>query len=285
MGALFEIKFDIDLAPLVNIGRFLSPEREGQLQAAIQSAVKDTGDALVGNWTREAMNALKTYGGYTQAIIEGTEYPFDDDPLHFVVTNRHKAVRFLEDGIQAFDLKKMLQTSAKVKTSKAGKRYLSIPFEHRRESLIKAGIDPEEFGNLAGSERAARLQASDPNKYRWGERLQDMGDLGKRRKYFIANPSVRALASSRNWQSRGLVSYEWKSSPFENVYRFQDSKGKTSGYASFRTISEASDENAWIHPGIRAMHIAEKAVEEVKPMFQARCAEAVQSAIQEAFGT
>lgn len=284
MSALFEIKFEIDLAPLVNIGQLLSPEREGQLVQAIQGAVRDTGDALVGNWTREAMNALKTYGGYTQAITEGTEYPFEDDPLHFVVTNRHKAVRFLEDGIQAFDMKKMLQTSAKVKTSKDGKRYMSIPFEHSRESLIKAGIDPEEFGNLAGSERTARLNVSEPNAYRWGERLQDMGNLGKRRKYFIANPSLRALAAGRKWGSRGLVSYEWKSSPFENVYRFKDTQGKTSGYVSFRTISENSDENAWIHPGIRAMHIAEKAVADVKPMFQSRCSEAVKSAIREALG-
>ena len=43
-----------------------------------------------------------------------------------------------------------------------------------------------------------------------------------------------------------------------------DFQGKTMGMKTFRTISDNSDPNSWIHPGIHASHIAEKAVEAVK---------------------
>ena len=55
-----------------------------------------------------------------------------------------------------------------------------------------------------------------------------------------------------------------------------DFQGKTQGMQTFRTISDKSDPNSWINPGIHASHIAEKSVEAVRPQFDAEISNVLQ---------
>ncbi len=267
------LNVDVDLSGIQALEDFaeLIPSR-------LAKVIEATGTQLVAEWSKEARIALKNPSGYVLKIEEGVEYPFHDDPLHYVVTNRHPAVMFLEEGVDPFDLKKMLETSSKVKISKEGKRYLRVPFKHSVESMESAGIDPREFQQLATSQKQTRLVVDARRRYEWGDRLKDMGDLGKRRKFFSGMGDK--FAAERGVRGR-TVDYTWKTSPFENVVRFKENHG--SSYMTFRTISENSDPDSWIHPGIRATHIAEMAVSNVEPMFIAAVREIIPEIAQEAF--
>lgn len=120
--------------------------------------------------------------------------------------------------------------------------------------------------------------------------MQDVGDVGKRRKYFFGVDPIlaRERAGTRGVETfykggkahASGVSYEWKSSPFENLTRFEDKDGKTKEYMTFRTISDKSDPDAWIHPGIRAMNIAGNAVQAVRPQFDKAIAEVIEKAFR-----
>lgn len=254
----FSINFDLNY--LLDVIDRLSGEGRNTLYERVNQAVEDGSDLLMANWTEEATISLPgSSGGYVNAISK--------DPqgwAHIAVINNHPAAVYLELGVDAFDMKKMLQTSSKVKISKDGKKYMHIPFEHKRDDLIKAGVDPQEISEMQPSTR-------DPRK--WGDRLTDFGDVGKRKKYFTP---------TRGKMEKQTVSYEWKTSMFENTYKFKDTKtGQTESFKSFRTISENSDPMSWIHPGIRAMNIAGNAVEKTKPIFFQSVSEIVEQVFRE----
>ena len=269
----YNLSYFIDITPFENLVSAI----EG-LKTQLENEVEAFGyGVLVQAWHKEAATALKRPGGYIQKIDEGIEYPFDHDPLNFVVVNRHVAARYLEEGFEPFDLKKMLSTSAKVKVGKDGKRYLHIPFEHSTSELKEAGVYEEARG-LRQSRITTIVRNTargDQRSYEWGGRLKGMGDLGRRSKVFpVTTDLARAIG--------GSVKYTWKTSPFEGIVRFQAGPGPQSRYSSFRTISENSNPQAWIHPGIQASHIAEKAINSVKTEFYTMLAKAVKDAFQKA---
>lgn len=186
-----------------------------------------------------------------------------------------------------YDMKKMLSTSAKVRISKDGKRYLVIPFTHSKASLNTAGLG-KEAQSLSPSRKQVPTIA-DPRSVAWGEHLSDMGDFGRQRKLFsvIGEQFAKERAGQKGvmtYYRKGSafasgVDYQWKASKFEGIVRMVDHKGKTSEYVSFRVMSENSPANSWIHPGIRASHIAENTANIIRPQFQ----EAVGKLVKDSF--
>lgn len=258
----FGIVIEVDLSPLDRLDKAM-----GEGEDDLAQLVEDTGAKLKEEWTAYAGQMLKKPGGYAQAIQEGEEYPFEQDPLHFVIINDHQAARWFEEGVRPFDIKGMLGTSGAVRIARDGTRYVVIPFKHSVSQLTAAGIDYSEVRNLnpsffrrgafPGGSRA-ETQNTDPRKrahsYTWGDPLTDLGTVGMRRKGF------------GNLKTKEVHEYTWKASPFERLYSFQQKDGG-SEYATFRTISDKSEPGSWQHPGIRAMAIAETAVNIVRPDF------------------
>lgn len=240
------------------------------IERNLEVVVQDTGNLLVAEWHKEATVALKHAGGYTQGIDEGIAYPFESDPLHFVVIHTQDIAVYLEEGTVSRDMKAILANHG-TPNKTDGKRYIRIPFEHARASLIKAGVDESEINDVVARAKAGERP-----------RLTDMGGVGVRRKYFIGNPGLRRLTMEQGIGRGGRpLHYQWKSSPFEGAMPMIKS-GQAVGFKTFRTMSEKSDPNSWIHPGIRAMHIAENAANTVEPIFERACDEAIDRAIEEA---
>ena len=252
----FGITVEVDLAPL-DVLEQAQEEGEGELETLVQN----TGAKLQQEWSDYASQMLHTHlAGYKQAIQDGTEYPFENDRFHFVIINDYNGnsfpnARSFEEGVPPFDLKKMLSTSKAVRMAKDGHRYVIIPFFHTKTQLTAAGIDYNEVRNLnasffrrgsfpRGSIAHKENPRGTPHHYEpegWTENaLTDMGNVGKRKA-------------------------SWKTSPFERLYRFQ-LKNNDSEMVTFRTMSEKSD--GWQHPGIRAMGIAQTAIEIVRPDFE-----------------
>ena len=262
-GLSFEISYDIDFGPILKLAERISESLRDELARIVEAG----GQQLEAAWIEEAGALLKNPTGYIRHIQEGIEYPFEQDPLHFAIINDHPAARLLEEGVKPYDLKKILETSSKVRISKDGNRYLVIPFTQSMASVKAAGIDPKKVRALEpstfrrgqfprGSLAHQANPGGQPHRYTWGESLNDMGDVGKRRKYFTP-------FQTRSGNREDTVDYTWKTSPFERMYRF----GLTSGnqLTTFRTMSDKSDPNSWQHPGIRGMKIAEIAVKRVGP--------------------
>lgn len=293
----FEISYDIDLSVLDNIHQALTKESLEQEDSPLALTVKALGNQLMAAWDDESVIALKNPGGYRQAIQEGVVYPFEASYLHFVIVNKfankkgEPIASLFEDGYAAFDMRRMLATHGK--TAEDGHKYLRIPFGHPEERLKRAGLDPEEYKNLKGSIRLPRGERAGNPQYKWGERLTDVGEVGKRRKYFTileaprsrfpfkTNAPAMGFSGSR-FPSATTIDYTWKTSPFENLSRFVGTQGNTSGYMTFRTISEKSDPASWIHPGLRAMHIAGNAVEAIRPEFLSAVSAVAKRLIEEA---
>jgi hypothetical protein len=266
----------IDIAPFQAIFDALTDIDKGN-SGALSTLMRDMGDLVIAEWHQQATLALKNPSGYIQQIDTAPQYP-DENPLHVRIENHHKAAVFLEFGTEPFDLKIMLETSSKVKVSKEGKKYIRIPFGHSKASLVSYGL-----GNQAAELTASRKQipsVGDPRRTAWGDRLK-AGGIGMRSKTFtVTGDLAKGGKNALNTTGAGTrkIQYTWKSSPFENLVRMEDKFGQTSGFSTFRTISEKSDSDSWIHSGIKASHIAERTTEIVRPVLIQGLGEALQKA-------
>lgn len=158
----------------------------------------------------------------------------DLSPLHKVVSSDSQAVRYIEEGTPARDLKKMLRTSSKTKVSSQGKRYLTIPMRHNTPGqTAHAPAMPQaihaQAKNLAPSRITGRTMRANAdglptarNKYLWGDRL----------------PAGLA----------GKLKPSHKSDPFAGMVRMSTGSGKqrSSAYFTFRTMT--ADSSGWIIP-------------------------------------
>jgi hypothetical protein len=279
-GESLSISFDLPDRLLEVINQF-----KQELQSSIPEIISATVDQLETIWKQEATNSMKDASNYNSSFSQR-----DITPFHIVLENDHKAVWFFELGTSPFDAKRMLDTSSKVRVSKDGKRYIRIPFENKVKDYIAGGVDKDEIRAMAGS-NFVTLNINDRRKNlitKYGDRLTDMGSTGIKRKYFtVLNATSSKFPNKTNRPNMGfapytqykaatVVDYTWQSSPYQNAIKMVDFQGKTMGMKTFRTISDKSDPNSWINPGIHASHIAEKAVEAVKPQFDAEISRVLQ---------
>jgi len=275
----FNVKIDVDLA-LAGI----LEESVAKFEEQLKEVVEYLGTETVKKWTENADIALKNSGSYRQHIQRGEVVPYETDGWSVLIKNDHPFVVMIENGFEPFSMLRMLQTSSKAKQGKNG-RYIIIPFKNTPERMSAAGIDEQEYKSLSPSIWYTRGQQG-PHRYKLGEKLTGMGSIGKpedaagnQRKYFTAlNARSTRFPGGNNrtivttgpdnlprYKMAATISAGWKSSPFENTYRFtQPGSNKTTEYGTFRTMSEKSAADSWIHPGLRASHIAENTATEIR---------------------
>lgn len=255
-----------------------------QIDVVRSEVVQVTADQLEATWKIEAGNNLKNADGYKQAIHQRQV-----NETHIVVYNNHEAVWFLELGTVSFDMKRMLDTAKNVKVSKDGNRYIRIPFEGKVKDFIAAGVNEKDLNRMKGTKFVTiKTEGRERNIITaYGSRLKtDAG--GRQQKFFSVlnaprdkfpradnRPNMGFTNYVTPFKSATTVNYTWTASKYQGAIKMTDFQGKTSGMKTFRTISDASDPNSWIHPGIQASHIAEKSYQTVLPMFSSQMAQAI----------
>lgn len=253
---------------------------QDKIEALLPGIVAVTADQLETAWATEAKNSLKNPDGYVKAI---SQRQITD--THIIVSNNHVAVWFLELGTAPFDQKRMLDTGRSVRISKDGNRYIRIPFDGKVKDYIAAGVDEKELSRMQGTKfvnvRGARLITE------YGSRLNTQAQAGTRKHFTVLKATRDKFPNKTNAPNMGFtdyvtpfkaattIDYAWKTSPFQNAVKMTDFQGKTVGMKTFRTISDLSDPNSWINPGVQASHIAEKAILSVRPMFDAAIAQSI----------
>lgn len=183
----------------------------------------------------------------------------------------------IEQGTGARDMKKMLDSSLKVRVSKSGKRYLIIPFRHDTPDSQMGNPMPQAvhdwwhdksashivgtFARLSGTgayDRITRKPLTVPGwRYSWGDKLQkaDLEGLG------IAGPEAKRLAGMVNFRKPGGVG-----------------GGAHSQFITFRTMTEGS--KGWVAKAVPGKWPARQTADLIRPVAEEAFGRAVEADIQ-----
>lgn len=179
--------------------------------------------------------------------MEGTVLlDYSKDPL----------VRMIEEGASPFNIKDGLLKSAKVKIGKNGGRYITVPLRWGVPTTIGdsdafSGIMPKPVYSViknkpsvipvsGGGTRTAGLQINE---------IPPPFNIPKRREVI------------KDTQGQMLFeAYTHKSSLYQGMVKKTDRVTGQNTYNTFRRVSENSDADAFIHPGIEQYNLIQKAL-------------------------
>lgn len=166
-------------------------------------------------------------------------------------------VRMLEEGASAFDIKSGFSKSNKkhIKASGSG-WYLTIP--------LSEGT-PGTTGEFAGPimpEEVYAVVSKKPQDIPTSTGLKSKGLTLEEIPEQYRAPKTRALIEASATNER-FEAYKNKTSIYAGISRIKDPVTGQSSYKSSRRVSEKSDPNSWIHPGISAHNLMDKSLAEL----------------------
>jgi hypothetical protein len=289
---MYKINYDLDYSALKDFVKVVN-KRLGEGSHSVE-AIKTAGQYVTSLWIKNAGAKFKhTEGGYVQGILDGVQYPYNNDKLHLYIENKSPYAYFLEVGVQPFDLKKILETSSKVRVAKDGSRYLIIPFRFGTPGSLGLRSMPDNIYNEAKDLRASTIintasegvqqrggQLENPipasksqayvadatgmkfnnpdktkrNVYSWGDRLTDVGEIYEGMYKFQKNVT---LVREQFMQNTPLGKFT-----YSRAVNKTDNNTAYSNYMNFRVMSENS--TGWLHPGIDAMNLAKNTANQAK---------------------
>ena len=212
-----------------------------------------------------------------------------------VIETDYKYAFEIENGRPARDLKRMLDTSMKVRISEKGKRFLVIPFRHNtagNNAIAKAV--PGAVQALVGAMKLSRVtkQTERPS----GERTHlspttGMHASGKQSPY-LSNPATKSAAmvtkNTYAWGSRltagmlkGAGSTKAEAKRYAGMVKMDTSTpggAKSSSMMTFRIMMEGS--KGWVVPSKPGLYLARKVAQDLQPKATAAFAKAIELSIK-----
>lgn len=214
-----------------------------QTENMIEYVIKEITALTAKNWDTQAKNTLRaSRGEYRRSLIVVDKGRFEGQIiLRGVVPN------MIEQGAEAFDMKVGFANSSKVKHNKKGEWYLTIPFRYANpdalgESEAFAGVMPTEVYSVAKSNKGAPVKDSQlPEEFQI--------------------PTTRKAVTIK---STLFETYKSQTSIYSGLSRDSKTydKANQGTYHNFRKVGENSDPNMFIHTGIIARNLAEKAIQD-----------------------
>ncbi len=216
-----------------------------EIEEVSDRVVKEVAAAFYVKWQEEAMQSLSStrdrYINNLRLVDSGRM-----EGAIILDYTKDKLIPMIEEGASAFDMKEGFANSDKRKIKKDGGWYLTVPFN------IKApGGEVSGAVNVLPSEVHQIIQQKPINPST--NRSAGLGKSEIPEQYAI--PKVRAAIVIP--ESQAFAEYQHKASTLQGVYRQQDSVTGQSSYGSFRRVSDKSDDNSWIFPGMEAKNLAE----------------------------
>lgn len=242
-----QYKISFDLSNLLDSG-------QAAITAAtlptVHQAVKAIAYETAYRW-KDSVAKSKLWSGEKQAYMESVKWRMLSD-FSAIVETDYKLAGEIETGRPQRDLKKMLETSLKVrvvtKGKNAGKRYLIIPFRHNTPGQVALNQDmPPDVYKKARFLDASKVTAN-------FTRLSGTGAFHMKTKKAITVP-----AKSYKWGDRLPAGMSAKLKDYHttdihaSMVRFKTSAGgaNSSSYVTFRVMMEGSPK--WIvgpRPGL-----------------------------------
>lgn len=256
------MKYDVrvDLAALLD---GVSSVITAEVLPTVHQGVKAVASEAAYQW-KDAVSKANLWDGEKQPYIDSIRWMMTGD-FSALVSTDFSVAEEIENGRPPRDLKRMLDTSMKVRTvqsgKNAGKRYMIIPFRHNTPGNVAlAQAMPKDI-----YAKAKRLDAS--KVIGTGARLSGTGAMSLKTKKAITVPQ-----QSYKWGSKlpaGLAA-KLKETHATDIYagmvRFKTSAGggKSSSYMTFRVMMEGSP--GWIVPAKQGLYLAKGVVDQIDLM-------------------
>lgn len=198
---------------------------------------------------RELRSTSRDYVAGIQDVVQG------DRTISITLTGMMP--NMIENGWPGGDMREWMLQSAKAKPTKAGGKYLVVPFRHGSPSSGGRNVGaamPQPIHEVA-KKLAPTRTAIGGQKTQWGGRL----NLGMKMRQ-----DARDILSTKK--------KEWhSSSTFMGMVRQQKTyeKARQSQYTTFRTIATRgpdTDPRSWMHPGIAAKRFAPRVQQHVNKL-------------------
>lgn len=257
----------------------------------VNQALHAVGQQARANWM-QAVHEAKLWSGEKDAYAASITMRMPD-PMTVVIESDYKHAEAIETGRPPRDLKKMLDTSAKVRrTQDGGKRFLVIPFRHNTpgNSALAPSMPAYVYQQAKdisassvvgqGMRRSGELTNVSPQ-----HGMRALGERRQRRNPFMSDPSSkRSFMVNQNqyqWGDRikpGMLQKEDRKR-FAGMVRFDASAGgkKYSTYMTFRMMVEGSP--GWIVPPQPGQYILKQVSTDIKPLAEQAVAEAVRRSL------
>lgn len=234
----------------------------------LNQAVRAIASQTAANWI-EAVQRAKLWSGEKDAYAGSITWRMTGD-FDAMVETGYRLAQEIEDGRPAKDLKRMLDTSMKVRTSAKGKRYLIIPFRHNTP-----GNDAHAPAMPPGIFAAAKALAPS-SIVGQGTRLSGTGAFDPK-----TRQPVSVKQNRYNWGGRLVgAALAGGSKHHEGMYRFNTTTpgGKqSSSYLTFRVMVEGS--KGWIVPAKPGLNIARGVTDTMQPLAERAITEAMKRSL------
>nr|WP_281719987.1 hypothetical protein [Nitrosomonas nitrosa] len=242
-----EFKISVDLSEVISAGRdIITAETFPFLNQAIRTVAQQTKI----NWL-ESIEHARLWRGEKDAYKATIQWQMLND-FEALVWADYKYAEEIEQGRPPKDLKRMLNTSLKVRASQKGNRYLIIPFQHNTPSANATGqAMPDDIYDMAKMLSPSFVTGQT-------QRISGTGAYDIRaRKRLTVNQNIYKWGGS----------LEGDSIPnrFAGMRRFDTSAGgaRRSTYLTFRAMSEKS--SGWIVPAKPGLFLAKTVAEAMQP--------------------
>lgn len=195
--------------------------------------------------------------------------------------SQDKLVSMLEEGASAFDMKEGFLKSAKVHRKKDGGVYLTIPFRvgspgiEGESDLFSGSFMPSEIYDVV-REKETKVTATGSASSA-GLKL---GEIPAQYRMAAVRPAVQTLDTKKTFDE-----YTNKSSIFTGLTKRKDLTTGQNTYMSFRRVSDKSDPMSWIHTGILAHQLAEKAMNKLDANVEGEMSNIFDNAFLQATGS
>lgn len=271
----------------------LSAGINAALLPLVNQAVRGIAQATEANW-REAVLHAKLWSGEKDAYAGSISHRMTGD-FSAMVEADYKYAQEIETGRPARDLKKMLDTSLKVRRTEDGRRFLVIPFRHNTPgNNAHAKAMPKAVHGLAEAMDASSVTSS-WRKRRTGEVTHLSPNTGmhasSRQSPFLSRTDTKTAMTTRkltySWGGR-LTAQMLKGAGAdkETVRRYSGmvkmdtgaNGQKSSSYMTFRMMMEGS--KGWIVPAQPGQYIAQKVAQNMQP----KAKSAIEAAIKKTLG-
>lgn len=277
-----DYKISVDLAPLLNAAGAMTQ----QLMPLVSQAVHAVAEAAQHQWI-DGVKQARLWSGEKQPYMASIQMKMTG-PFSAEVSSDYALAFEIENGRPSKDLKAMLQTSSKVRTTKDGRRFMVIPMRHNSpgNDALATPMPPAIY------ELAAAMSKSSVT----GQSQRPAGEVTDITPAYGMRPA--ADQSGNAWTGGGKAPmmvprhhYAWgdrlpaglapkldpkhSHDPFAGMVRMDTSSGgqKSSAFMTFRVMIEGSDK--WIIKERPGLKLVDKVATTMQPIAEAALAEAV----------
>lgn len=264
-----------------------------QVMPLLSQAVRAIAQQGQADWMK-AVYSAKLWSGEKDAYAQSIKVRSTGD-FSAVIETDYKYAEEIETGRPARDLKKMLDTSMKVRLTEKGKRFLVIPFRHNsagNNAIAKAV--PGAVQALANNMATSRITKVTERPSGERTRLSPTTGMQPAAKQvaFLSNPATKGPATvARNnyaWGARltagmlqGAGASKAEAKRYAGLVKMDTSTpggSKSSAMMTFRIMMEGS--KGWVVAAQPGLFLARKVVQDLQPKAEAAFAKAVEKTIK-----